>query len=193
LPPPTERPRSGAARPPERRRTASSSPLRLSDVLERHHAGPVHSGSANSAAPTGSRAPFRYYLGSEVREDARSGTDGSSTTPARRTRSRNPDGPTLHEIPRGTRRTRRRVPRPMPRSERGRRSREGPPSLCREFGEGAGCVGPTRWPTTTRQLVPPQRSVVPETKFCQGAGGEPFRVPLARHRKLDDPRRDKFG
>jgi hypothetical protein len=123
LPPPTERPRSGAARPPERRRTASSSPLRLSDVLERHHAGPVHSGSANSAAPTGSRAPFRYYLGSEVREDARSGTDGSSTTPARR-RSRNPDGPTLHEIPRGTRRTRRRVPMPMLRSERGQRSRE---------------------------------------------------------------------
>ena len=41
--------------------------------------------------------------------------------------------------------------------------------------------------------MPPQRSVVPDTKLSQGAGGEPARVPLAGSDKLDDPQRDKFG
>ena len=45
----------------------------------------------------------------------------------------------------------------------------------------------------TRHLMPPQRSVVPDTKLSQGAGGEPARVPLAGSGKLDDPQRDKFG
>ena len=72
----------------------------------------------------GSRALFRCCLGSEVRGDARSGTDGNSTTPARScSRNRNPDGPIPHEIRCGIHRTRRRVPRPMPRSERELRSR----------------------------------------------------------------------
>jgi hypothetical protein len=194
LPPPTERPRSGAKRG---RQSEEGRPVHhlcacptFSNAIMRDRSTPVQqTARLPPAAAHHSGTTWGQRSGG-----ARSDTDGSSTTPARhRTRSRNPDGPTLHEIPRGTRRTRRRVPMPMPRSERERRSREGPPSLCREFGEGAGCVGPTRWPTTTRQLVPPQRSVVPDTKFCQGAGGEPFRVPLARHRKLDDPRRDKFG
>jgi hypothetical protein len=41
--------------------------------------------------------------------------------------------------------------------------------------------------------MPPQRSVVPDTELCQYAGGEPFRIPLAGHCKLNDPQRDKFG
>ena len=45
----------------------------------------------------------------------------------------------------------------------------------------------------TRHLMPPQRSVVPDTKLSQGAGGEPARVPLAGSGKLDDPQRDSFS
>ena len=41
--------------------------------------------------------------------------------------------------------------------------------------------------------MPPQRSVVPDTKLSQGTGGEPVRVLLTGSSKLDDPQRDKFG
>jgi hypothetical protein len=41
--------------------------------------------------------------------------------------------------------------------------------------------------------MPQQRSVVPDTKLSQGAGGEPVRVLLTGSTKLDDPQRDKFG
>ena len=48
-------------------------------------------------------------------------------------------------------------------------------------------------PATTSHLMPPQRSVVPDTKLSQGTGGEPVRVLLTGSSKLDDPQRDKFG
>ena|SRR6516225_6674246 len=49
------------------------------------------------------------------------------------------------------------------------------------------------WRQRTRHLMPQQRSVVPDTKLSQGAGGEPVRVLLTGSTKLDDPQRDKFG
>jgi hypothetical protein len=54
-------------------------------------------------------------------------------------------------------------------------------------------VKPASLATTTKGLVSPQRSIIAYTQLCQGTGGEPFRIPLASHGKLDDPRRDKFG
>ena len=49
------------------------------------------------------------------------------------------------------------------------------------------------WRQRTRHLMPQQRSVVPDTKLSQGAGGEPVRVLLTGSTKLDDHGKFKFG